>query len=384
MPTNNFPGPRDHAQRVATTVDSTPDSAPAWELSVVVPTFNEAPNIAPLVERLEIALRNVNWQLVIVDDNSPDGTWSLVRALSRSDARISCVRRIGRRGLAGAVVEGAMACAAPFVAVIDADLQHDEQLLPEMLALLRRGSCDVVIGSRYLARRPIVVAGLSRRRRWGSRFANWLGRKALSVELTDPVSGFFMMKRDLIEKAAPRLSPTGFKVLFDILSSQDAVPRCVELPYAFAPRLHGSSKLDHGVMTHYLSLLASKLTRQVLSPRAVMFCLVGATGVAVHLAVLRMVLGLGFTSAQAVAAVTAMTSNYFINNMVTYRDRQKRGWAILTGYVQFCLLCGVGLVANVAVASFARHWVGAWWLAGLSGAAVGAAWNYVSTSLAVW
>jgi dolichol-phosphate mannosyltransferase len=230
----------------------------------------------------------------------------------------------------------------------------------------------------------LAVSGLNARRRVASRFANWLGRRALAVELTDPVSGFFMLRRELIDRVAPKLAANGFKVLFDIVASQPTPPRCVELGYEFRPRLAGESKLDHGVVAHYLSLLGSKLSRDVVSPRVLMFGLVGASGVLVHLAVLRAALGLGFSEAQLLAALTAMTSNYLINNAVTYRDRRKRGWGLLTGYIRFCLLCSVGLAANVAVASMLHELVPVWWLAGVAGAGVGAVWNYVTTSLAVW
>ncbi|MDB5476669.1 MAG: dolichol monophosphate mannose synthase [Phenylobacterium sp.] len=354
------------------------------ELSVVVPTFEEAANVAPLVEALDAALKGIAWQVVFVDDDSPDGTAEAAKSLARSDPRVQCLRRVGRRGLAGAVIEGALLSAAPYVAVMDADFQHDEKLLPEMLALLRKGSLDAVIGSRYLPTGSHVVAALAGRRRWGSRLANWLGRKALSVELTDPVSGFFMVRREVIDGVAGKLSPAGFKVLFDLLASQPEPPRCLELSYEFRERRAGVSKLDHGVVAHYLSLLASKLSHDLISPRAVMFGMVGASGVVVHLAVLRAALGLGFEGAQVLAAVAAMTSNYLINNVVTYRDRRKTGWALLTGYLRFCALCGAGLAANLAVAALLQEHFHIWWLSGLGGAAVGAAWNYVTTSLAVW
>jgi dolichol-phosphate mannosyltransferase len=375
-------------QQVQVEPSASPRSAaelsPALELSVVVPTFNEVENLSVLLERLDAVLAGVCWEAVVVDDDSPDGTWRLARDIAAQDSRVRCLRRVGRRGLAGAVVEGALASSAPLIAVIDADLQHDERLLPEMLAVLRRPNVDVVVGSRYLAPDAGVVAGLSPTRRWGSRFANWLGRRALSVELSDPVSGFFMLRREMIEQVAPKLSATGFKVLFDILSSQPKPPRCVELPYEFRPRQHGESKLDQGVVLHYLSLIGSKLSRDLLSPRVIMFTAVGASGVGVHLAVLRAALQFGFTNAQLAAALTAMTSNYLINNTVTYRERRKRGWAMLGGYVRFCLLCSVGLAANVAVASFVQSHVGIWWVSGLAGAAVGAGWNFVTTSFAVW
>jgi len=350
---------------------------------VIIPTFDERDNIAPLLARLDETLRDVAWEAIFVDDNSPDGTAEVIKGLAAIDTRVSCIRRIGRRGLAGAVVEGAMASAAPFVGVMDADLQHDETLLPQMLNLLRAGGTDVVVGSRYLGAGS-VEAGLTRRRRWGSRLANWLGHKALAVELTDPVSGFFMVRRELVDAVAAKLSRSGFKVLFDLIASQPRAPRCAELPYDFRPRLAGRSKLDRGVVADYLSLVVAKLSRDVLSPRAVLFGAVGASGVVVHLAVLRGALSLGFGHAQALAALTAMTSNYLINNAITYRDRRRRGWGLAGGYLRFVLLCSAGLAGNVAVADLLHERGAVWWLSGLSGAAVGAAWNYVTSSLAVW
>lgn len=355
------------------------------ELTVVVPTFKEAANVEPLVALLSEALDGVSWQVIFVDDDSPDGTAETAKAIAARDRRVSCIRRVGRRGLAGAVVEGALASAAPFVAVMDGDLQHDEKLLPAMLKVLRGSQADVVIGSRYLGSDARVVSGLDgRRRQLGSQVANWLGRRALSVDLTDPVSGFFMARRELIDRVAPKLAPDGFKILFDLIASQPTPPRCVELGYEFRARNAGESKLDNGVVVQYLSLLAAKLLRDVISPRALMFALVGAGGLLVHLAVLRAALSLGFAGAQALAAATAMTSNYLVNNAVTYRDRRKKGWALLTGYVRFCALCSVGLGANVAVGALVQEHFHIWWLSGAAGAAVGAAWNFVTTALAVW
>jgi dolichol-phosphate mannosyltransferase len=356
------------------------------ELTVVVPTFNEAANVELLVSKLAARLDGVEWQAIFVDDDSPDGTAAKVKAIAARDRRILCLRRVGRRGLAGAVIEGALASAAPFVAVIDGDLQHDEGLLPAMLQILRGGQADIVIGSRYLQPEARVVSGLDGRRAWGSRFANWLGKRALSVELTDPVSGFFMARREVIDRVAAKLTPSGFKVLFDLIASQPQPLRCVELGYEFRPRHAGESKLDNGVVAQYLSLLGSKMTKDVISPRALMFGAVGASGVLVQLATLAAFrrMGLVFAIAQALAALTAMTSNYLINNAVTYRDRRKRGVALFTGYLRFCLFCSAGLAANVAVATLVRQYVPHDWVAGLAGAGVGAAWNYVTTSLAVW
>jgi dolichol-phosphate mannosyltransferase len=351
----------------------------------VAPAFNEAANLAVLAERLDRALAGIHWQLIIVDDDSPDGTAAAAKALALTDGRVSCLRRLKRRGLAGAVIEGVMASAAPFVAVMDADLQHDETLLPSMLAALREDRADIVIGSRYLGEAR-AEAGLSPVRGAGSRFANRLARIVLRAEVTDPVSGYFMFKRPIFDEAAPKLSDQGFKILFDLIATRRTPTRLLELPYTFSARQVGESKLDAMAVSDYLGLIVSRLSGNLIPPRALLFFVVGASGLLVNLAAawLGLRAGLPFALAQGLAAFVAMTSNYLINNEITYRDRRLRGLKLLVGYLRFCALCGVGLVANVAVADLTYHLLGIWWVATVAGAVFGAVWNYVSTSLAVW
>jgi dolichol-phosphate mannosyltransferase len=355
------------------------------ELTVVVPTFDELSNIAPLLAKLEAALVGVDWEVIFVDDDSPDGTAHFIKTLSRNDRRVRCLHRIGRRGLAGAVAEGAMASSAPLIAVMDADLQHDERLLPSMLDLARRDQADLVIASRYLGQ-PVRSEGFSPLRGAGSRLAAWMARRVLKAQVSDPVSGFFMIRREAIERVAAKLSDQGFKILFDIIACQPGPLRIVELSYQFRERHSGYSKLQGGIVIDYLGLVLARLSGNLMPPRALLFFLVGASGLAVHLGVLRGLLSLGssFALAQLGGAVTAMTSNFLLNNAVTYRDRRLRGPALATGYLRFCALCGIGLVANVAVADLVHHVTPIWWLAGTAGALFGAMWNYVSTSLAVW
>jgi dolichol-phosphate mannosyltransferase len=356
-----------------------------YELSVVVPTFNERANVGVLVERVDAALKGIAWQIIVVDDDSPDGTAEAVKAIAARDARVQCIRRVRRRGLAGAVIEGVLASAAPYVAVIDGDLQHDETLLPRMLETLKAGPAELVVASRYVGDSGEVEA-LDPVRRLGSRFANWLGRRVLRQHLSDPVSGFFMIRRERVEAVAQHLATVGFKVLFDIIASQPEPLAIVELPYVFRERVAGGSKLDRRMVIDYLGLLLNKLTGGIIPTRALMFGLVGASGVAVQLIAVKafLVFGFGFSLAQFAGSMVAMTSNYLINNEVTYRDRRKSGWALLLGYLKFCALCSIGLAANVAVASKLYQLTPIWWLASAAGAGFGALWNYVTTAAAVW
>jgi len=364
----------------------------ALQLGVIIPTFKEAPNVLPLLAKLEATLKGVVWQAIFVDDDSPDGTAAVVKQVARTDPRVSCLHRIGRRGLAGAVIEGAMASAAPFVAVIDGDMQHDETLLPKMLAILEADEADLVVGSRYLGEEGSDASALGTTREAGSRLANWLGNQVLHAHVTDPMSGFFMIRREMVEQIAPALATSGFKVLFDILSSQKTPPRYVELPYEFKARVHGDSKLDNGVVVQYLGLLLARFSGDLISPRFIMFGLVGASGVLVHLGILRALLLVGVTAsataafsvAQTAAALGALTWNFALNNAITYRDRRKKGLDLLVAYAKFALLCSIPLAANVAVATMLYERGPSWWVAGVAGAVVAAVWNYITTSRAVW
>jgi dolichol-phosphate mannosyltransferase len=252
-----------------------------------------------------------------------------------------------------------------------------------MLEVLRGGDVDLVVGSRYLDAAGLE-SGFSPARKAASQFANALGKRALKAEVSDPVSGFFMIRREAIDRVAGQLQPAGFKILFDIIASQPAPLRVRELPYAFAAREAGESKLDNRVALEYLGLVASKLSRGLVSPRIIFFGLVGVSGLVVHMGVLLLSSHFIFAYSQALAGLTAMTSNYFINNAITYRDKRLKGWKLFTGYLRFCALCAIGLVASVAVGSELQAHGVPRLLAGLAGAVSGAVWNYVSTYLGVW
>lgn len=361
-----------------------PEVSHAPRLTVVLPTYNERDNIAPLVEKLDAALAGIRWEAIFVDDNSPDGTAEEIKSIARHDPRVRCIRRVGRRGLSGACVEGMLSSAAPYVAVMDADLQHDEALLPRMLALLDADEADLVVASRFVEGGD-VGTGLSATRAWGSGVANGLARALLGVALTDPMSGFFMIRREAVDAVAPKLSAQGFKIMLDIAASAKGSLRIKELPFVFRERLHGESKLDTLVTMEYLGLLVAKLTRDLVSVRFLMFGMVGASGVVVHLATLRAGLTtLPFDYAQTLATFVAMTWNFFLNNQLTYRDRRLKGLAALKGLLSFYVVCSVGVVANVGVASWIYGFEPSWWLAGTTGAMMGAAWNYVASSMLTW
>src|SRR3954463_6762367 len=365
--------------------EGAPQAVATLQLSIVVPTFNERDNVTTLFRRLETALSGVNFEVIFVDDNSPDKTWDVVRGLARQDSRVRCVRRIGRRGLSGACIEGILASSAPCAAGIDADLQHDESQLPKMLELLEADHADLLIGSRYIAGGS--AEGFDKQRAGASALATEVAKRVLRVKIADPMSGFFMIRSDRFEQLASQLSTQGFKILLDIVATALGQLRVKEIPYTFGSRLHGESKLDSMVALDFLGLVLAKLTNDAVSLRFLLFAMVGSIGLFVHFVALYVALeafDLPFAEAQACGALSAMTSNFILNNFLTYRDQRLRGFAILRGLLLFYLVCSVGLLANVGVAFSVYDQQPIWWLAGAAGALMGVVWNYAMSGLFVW
>ncbi len=366
----------------------TPEAAPggAPELCVVVPVLNERDNVAAVVDKLRETLRGIEWEVVFVDDDSTDGTRDVIAAIGQADRRVRLLHRVGRSGLASAFVEGVECSLAPFVAAMDGDLQHDETLLPKMLAVLRAEPVDIVVGSRYVPGGDL--GEWSRERASMSGLATRLSRVVLRAEVADPMSGFFMLPRRVYEQAARRLSAIGFKILLDLLASLPEPPRVRELPYRFRPRVAGGSKLDAGVLLDFLLLLADKLVGGWVPVRFIMFAVVGTVGLVGHLAVLMLALKafrLDFQAAQLLATACAIAGNFVINNSFTFRDRRLRGPRFVRGLLVFALACGVGAAANLNIAFLllsADHQ--RWWVAGLAGAAMSLVWNYAVGSTLTW
>lgn len=359
-------------------------------LSVVVPTFNESANVGEMVRRLDRTLGDLPWEVIFVDDASPDGTGDAVRALARTDRRVRLIERHDRRGLSSAVIEGALAATADVVAVMDGDLQHDESVLPELYARVAAGGADIALASRFLA--PDGADGLSSETRLkmsntGIRLAN----RAFGLDLTDPLTGFFVIRRAAVVAALPHLSGQGFKVLLDVITASPEKLRVDELPFRFRPRLHGESKLDHRVMYDFaLFFIERKLSPILPLPaRFLSFALVNMAGIAVHLLTLVLLvgaLGTGFTAAQLAATFLAMAFNFSVNNAVTYSDRKLKGRKFYVGFLLFSALCSVGIVANIGMANILheRYAELTYVLPALAGALIAVVWNYAATRALVW
>ena len=356
------------------------------ELAVIIPTLNEYGNVARLVERLDRVLAGVAWEAIFVDDDSTDRTREAINAIARRDPRVRSLHRIGRRGLASACIEGALASTAPFIAVIDADMQHDEGLLPEMLRALKSEPIDIVIGSRYVAGGGMGPMSAGRVRISG--LATRLGRRILRADIADPMSGFFMIRRDAFDRTVRDLSGIGFKILMDLFASSPEPLRFKELAYEFRSRAYGDSKLDSLVAWEYVMLVGDKLVGHIVPVRFLSFALVGGVGLVIHLGVLGAslrLLGFSFEISQAAATLVAMVCNFTLNNVLTYRDLRLRGWGFLRGLLSFFLVCAAGAVANVGVGTVLFDTLALpWWAAGVAGAVVGAVWNYAVSGVFTW
>lgn len=369
------------------------------QLAVILPTYRERANIAPMVARLDAALQGVAWEAIFVDDNSPDGTADEARRIALEDPRIRVIERIGRRGLASAAIEGMCATAAPIVAVMDADQQHDPALLPQMLSAVEGGEYDLAYASRFAEGASTEAWGRPDRVK-ASGLANRIANKVTGVELTDPMSGYFMIRAETLRADAHRLSGVGFKILLDILATVDRPLKVKEFPLHFAARAEGESKLDQTVVFEFLVGLYDKWLGRIIPTRFALFGTVGAMGVAVQLGALWVLLKLiagerfvygnwsesaTFNTANTLAAIIAMTFNFVLNNELTYSDKRLRGFGpVLRGWAQFALTCSLGLLTNIGSAAVLKtigfHAV----VAVTVGIVLGSVWNFALSSRFVW
>ncbi|MGA8775534.1 MAG: glycosyltransferase family 2 protein [Terriglobales bacterium] len=358
---------------------------PRIELAVVIPTYNEKENVPVVLSALARSLYGVDWEAIIVDDDSPDGTAESVREMAATNPRIHVIERIGRRGLSSACIEGMLSTSAPYIAVIDADMQHDETVLPKMLEKIRDEHLDLVVASRNLASGG--MGEFSRGRVWLSNLGNRVSRLVCHCDISDAMSGFFVIDRHFFQEIVHRLTGSGFKILVDILASSRRPVRVAEVPYRFRNRARGESKLDVNVELEYLFLLIDKMIGNYVPTRFVLFVLVGSLGMMIHLSTLALLYAVAkesFIVAQTAATVAAMTFNFLLNNIVTFRDRRLRGWRLLTGLLTFYGACSLGALMNVSFAEFLHRQAIPWYVAGVSGTAISSVWNYGVNTILTW
>ena len=355
------------------------------ELSVIVPTYNERENLTPLLEALAETLNFIDYEVIVVDDDSTDNTAAAARSIAQNNSRVRILQRIGRRGLSSAVVEGMLAASAPLLLVMDADLQHDERIIPSMIEKLYRENLDVVVATRNseggsMGEFAAERVGLSEAGRA-------MSSMVCKVQVTDPMSGFFLIRSEFFHSVVHRLSCVGFKILLDMLSSAQGPVRVGEVGYRFRNRIYGESKLDILVGLEYMELLLHKFTRGVIPVSYLLFGLTGSVGVLVNFLLAALFgywLRLDFRTSQLAGALITIAVNFLLNNQLTFRSARLRGVNLAAGLVVFYFCCSIGLFAQVTVAT-ALHAGGMnWFAATLAGIALGSVWNYSTAYLFVW
>lgn len=355
------------------------------DVSIVIPTYSERENVPLVIAQLKAALEGERWEVIFVDDDSPDGTPEVVAACARECPSVRLLHRIGRRGLSSACIEGMMASQAPIVAVMDGDMQHDASILPEMLRLLRQESMDIVVGSRNTAGGSMGDFG--RGRVLLSRVGQKISNTVCKCRLSDPMSGFFMLRRSFLMEVVRDLRGEGFKILVDMLASARGPVRIAEVGYTFGTRRNGVSKLDVVTGIEYLFFVANKLLGDVIPVQLALYILVGALGVLTHLALLVSMVDshkVHFVTAQIIATSLAMFENFFLNNLITFRSRCLNGRRLLPGMLRFVLACSFGAWANVVFARALWQSGVEWMLAGFAGIIMGSVWNLSVSSFVTW
>lgn len=354
-------------------------------LSIIAPTYNEVDNVIPFIERVKSTLSDLDWEIVFVDDNSADGTALRVFDYAANEPRVRAIIRLNDRGLAKSTIQGMLSARGELLCVMDADGQHDVAVIAQMIERLRQDDLDIVSAARRLNEGE-PLDGLSASRRRLSVFGNWLCSFVIGRKMVDPLTGFFVLRRDSFLKLAPELGDPGFKLLLDILYTDKSVKHG-EVPFDFGVRTHGQSKLDTQVIWKFLTFLLSKMTRGILPPSLISFLIVGGSGVFVHLLALYGALSFSstFVVAQTFATLVAATSNFLLNNRLTFRDRRLQGTKLLSGYLKFLAVSAVGIVANVSAATITyEQFIQVVFIATLAGISIDIVWKYVVANRFIW
>ena len=358
-------------------------------ISIVIPTFNEVKNIIPLLKNLISLINNFEYEIIIVDDDSPDGTSEEINKYMKHNQKIKLITRLGRTGLSSAIKEGLIFAQGKYLLVLDGDGQHDPSFVLDMLKEIKDSQSDLVIGSRFLS--SSNLEGLSNKRSLGSKIANKGARFSLPSNyssITDYLSGCFCVNRETTKTFIRRIEINGFKFLYELLSLSKGKLFVKEVPLIFRERKYGVSKLDLAIVWDFLISILHNLTLRLLPRRAISFGLVGLSGVFVQLFItsfLTKIVSIGFYNALPIAVISAATSNFLINNQVTFRSNRLKDMALIIGLFKFLVVASLPVVANIGITTAFYKYISAdTFIAQLAGIAIVYAWNYLASSSFVW
>ena len=358
-------------------------------ISIVIPTFNEQNNVSNIINQLLSLDIVYEIEIIVVDDNSYDGTAKLVREYGRLDKRVRLISRLGRSGLSSAIKEGCLCASGDIIAVMDADGQHDPTYIELALRKIELKKVDIILGSRFM--KGSIIKGLSKERKNSSSIANNLARLSLYGSydyLTDYMSGFFVFKRNACIELIEKIDVHGFKFLYELLAISKGKFKILEIPLIFNERMHGNSKLDLPVVWDFLISLLHSFSGRIFPRRAVSFALVGSTGVFIQLSTIYFLLAVtnfDFETVLPVGVIIAASSNFIINNILTFRSNKLLGKSFYTGLLKFLLVSSLPIIANVGVTNlFYSKFSTNTFFSQLLGIFVVFIWNYAASSKVVW
>jgi dolichol-phosphate mannosyltransferase len=335
-------------------------------VSVITPTFNEAENLPILVGRLHDALADIPHEIIVADDDSPDRTWEVAEGLAADDPRITVMRRFHDPGLSASVLDGMSVARGEVLAVIDADLQHDESILADMVEQVLDDRADVVVGSRSTAGGG--YGEWSSSRRFVSWVATLIARLLLRVPVSDPMSGYFAVSRRAYEATAPQLNPRGFKILLEFIGRNRDL-RVSEVGYEFSNRVHGETKLNRSVIRSYLLGVAElRLGRQV-NPTFLLYVLVGIVGLIVNSTAFWLAEWIGFpvvttglndeidpiATSFLFSLQLSILVLFVLNNEFTFWEQRFQGLRLLPAFVVYEAMSLLGAGVHVAVFTFLQE-----------------------------
>lgn len=359
-------------------------------ISLILPTYNEAANLPILLPKILEVLHGRSFEIIIVDDNSPDGTAEITRKFGEEHREVRAIRRIGRRGLSSAVIEGFLAATGDTLMVMDADGQHDIGLLTKLADAIAHGN-NIAIGSRYVSGGS--VGEWDERRFALSRMATRLAQKLCKVRVHDPMSGFFAIQRSTFEAALPTLNPKGFKILLDLLVHAPKGTQAIEIPFQFGKREHGESKLSRRVQLEFIEYLYDVTLGHIIPLTLVKYAIVGLLGVIVHISTFvaaELVLPatsldlLGFSLPLLLGIEAAILFNFLLNNAWTFKSARLKGFAAFGGFCSYNIACLLGALANYPVTQHLFQQGFPQLVAVAVGAFVGMIWNYTMSRMLTW
>ncbi len=322
-------------------------------LSVIIPTYNERENIPFLIKRIEKVLPRNIFEIIIVDDNSPDKTYEVVQDIASKKTWVRGIRRFNSFGLSSAIISGFSAAKGDYFLVMDADMQHDEKILPDFIKAFEDGS-DIIVASRKSHGGKIE--------QWAAwrKLLSWIASKMatilLPIQVSDPLSGYFGIRRNVFNDLALRIKPRGFKILLEFLAHSKGY-KISEIGYTFRPRQHGESKLSASVVYNYLRAIYDLSIGKFIPLEFIKYSIVGLSGVLVNQAGLWFYKEKMLFSDQVsliIAIELSIISNFYINNYWTFKENKIRGGAksIVIGLLKFNMICLIGALINYSTALY--------------------------------